>query len=136
MARFIQEEDYELQIKSEIQKLLVENYNDPKLARAEHTAIDQIKAYLCGRYDMAKVFDPEGERDSYIVMTVIDLVLYHLYSSKVPNQLPEHRSQRYEDALMWLKGASRGHMSANLPEIEDSNSDIRIKSHTPQNHKW
>ncbi len=137
MARFIKDEDYGMQIKTEIRGILVSGYDDPKLIQAEITAIDQMTNYLCGRYDVYKIFHSEEPRDHFIVMTVIDLTLYHLYSSRAANQLPDHRSQRYEDALTWLKGASRGTMSANLPMLEDAPScDIRIISHTPLNHKW
>lgn len=138
MVRFIKEDDYGMLIKSEIQAILVTGYDDPKLVQAEQTAIAQMRNYLCGRYNIEKIFDAE-QRDEFIVMTLIDIALYHLYSSKAASKLPEHRSQRYEDALTWLKGASKGTMSVNLPEKETTEAysgDVRIRSHKKQVHKW
>jgi len=132
--RFIKNEDYDLQIKAEIRNILATDFNDPKLVAAENTAIMQMKHHLAN-FDVDKIFSGEN-RDSFIVMTVIDLALYHLYSSKSPNQLPVHRSTRYEDALQWIKGVSRGFIHCSLPKIEGASTNIRVTSHPRQNNRW
>jgi phage gp36-like protein len=145
MARFIQEADYGMQIKQEIIRLLTsENwYDSPKLVRAEQTAIRQIKHWIGKRYDCSIIFDggnPET-RDEYIITITIDVALYHLYSQTGMKDIPEHRQQRYQDVLDWLKEVGSGNITADLPAMIDSEtgeeySEFMFQSRTPQNHKW
>ena len=139
---FITDDDYSVLIRKEIKGILLENYSDTKLAGAEQMAIDQIKNYISGFYDTLKIFSAEGtERNSFIVMITIDCALYHLYTSLAPNKIPQHRSDRYADALEWLKGIADG-KKADLPKIVDEEtgkvkSSIRIVSrYKQQNHKY
>ena len=151
MARFILQEDYAMQIKQEIIRILTtpaEWYNTAKLIRAEQTAIDQIKNRIGKRYDCNLIFtpqpgEPEGadNRDQWIVTITIDIALYHLYSQTGQKDIPEHRQQRYQDAIDWLKDVGNGITLANLPELVDEQtgeeySDFRLNSRTPENHKW
>ncbi|MDL2289896.1 DUF1320 domain-containing protein [Paludibacteraceae bacterium OttesenSCG-928-F17] len=149
MARFIKELDYAMQIKNEIIRLLTINDNDwfntPKLLRAENTAIQQIRHRIGERYDCDKIFapSPQGEadtRDEFIVTITIDIALYHLYSQTGMKDIPEHRQQRYQDALDWLRLVASGDESPQLPKVIDNTgeaySEFRINSRPPENHKW
>lgn len=139
---FIKEDDYTVLVRNEIKDILLESYSETKLSAAEQMAINQIKNYLAGRYDIAKIFAAEDdERNSHIVMIVIDCTLYHLYSGTVPKRMPEIRSQRYQDALDWLKLVSTGDASADLPIKTDDNGNqlqgIKISSKYPMNdNRW
>lgn len=147
MARFIQDTDYPTIIRNEIKAILLEGYTDAKLLLSESMAIAQIRNYLKGRYDVDAIFeghdplpDPDP-RDAYMVMITIDCALYHIYSSTAPNLIPEHRSQRYEDALNWLKSVAKGETIADLPLLTDEEgtelTNVRIKSkYKPEIHKW
>lgn len=146
MARFLQDIDYTALIRDEIKTVLLENYTEAKLLTAEKMAIGQIRNYLKSRYDLEAIFtgydplpDPDP-RDYYIIMISIDCTLYHLYSSLAPNRIPEHRSQRYGDAIKWLIDAGRGNVTADLPLLTvdgEIKSPVRIKSKHPlENHKW
>ena len=146
MGRFLKDTDY-FQIKPEILKLLdgstAELASSIKLLRAEQAAIDQIKNRLSGRFDVAKILgdadDSNDERDNFIVMLAVDLTLYHLYSQTGSKDVPEHRSSRYEDAITWLRDASKGDIPTNLPSaLSDTNQgDIRLWSGSaPENHDW
>lgn len=160
MSRFIIKEDYAMQIKQEIIKLLTSNdaewFNSAALIRAEKTATDQIKQRIGKRYDCTLIFAPlrppvieDGEelgeqidtRDQWIVTLVIDVLLYHLYSKSGSKDIPEHRSTRYQDAIDWLKDVGNGTTTADLPAIVnestgDEYSDIRFNSREPEDHKW
>lgn len=154
MSRFITEADYDVLIRTEIKNILLENYSITKLQSAEQMAISQIKNYLAGRYDVALIFTPMldpvvvnipsvqiDNRNAFIVMIVIDCALYHLYCSIAPNKIPEHRSNRYQDALEWLKLMAEGKSNADLPMITNSNGeskgDFRLSSkNTASNNKW
>lgn len=121
--RFLTDNDYTPLIREEIKDILLENYSETKLLRAEDMAVAQVKNYLSGRYDMEQVFTlPEGNddtRNAHIVMTVVDCALYHLYTSIAPDRLPKIRSDRYQDALDWLKEVGKGQMNADLPVYVD-----------------
>ena len=148
--RFIIEPDYGMQIKNEIIRLLTGEdwYNSPRLVRAEETAIQQIRHWLAPRstrlqnYDLDALFqsDNPAGRDRYIVTVVIDLALYHLYSQTGMKDIPQHRQQRYQDVLDWLKEVGSGNITAELPLIlpeggEDM-GEFMFQSRKPQNHKW
>lgn len=154
MSRFIQEGDYAMQIKNEIIRLLsspTDWFSSPKLVRAEQTAIQQIRHRIGRRYDCDLIFQPllppgEGNgtqldsRDQWIVTITIDIALYHLYSQTGMKDIPEHRQQRYQDVLDWLKDVGNGTTLAELPELVDDEgetySEFRLNSRPPENHKW
>jgi phage gp36-like protein len=148
MARFIAEGDYAMQIKNEIIKLLTapaDWFNSTKLVRAEQTAIDQIRNYISKRYDCTVIFTPTSDeqpdtRDQFMVTITIDIALYHLYSQTGMKDIPEHRSQRYQDALEWLKDVGTGSIAANLPEMEyeggETYGDFLVNSRKPEENKW
>ena len=155
MSRFIKNTDYDVLIRTEIRNILLENYSETKLLSAEQMAISQIKNYLAGRYDVALIFTPlpepaEGDnpgeqidsRNAYIVMITIDCALYHLYCSIAPNKIPEHRSNRYQDVMEWLKMMAEGKGYADLPLIKDQTTgevkdNFRLTSNnTFTNNKW
>lgn len=139
---FLQDTDYSVLIRNEIKSLLEEE-NPADRLKAESMAIAQMKAYLSGRYDVDAIFIDPGTPDTrnmHIVMLAIDITLYHLYSSEAPGRMPEHRSNRYEDALSWLKDAARGNIKPDLPLLTNDEGeeslDIRFNSRLPNNHKW
>ena len=153
MSRFLKDTDYAVLIRNEIKNILLENYSETKLLSAEQMAIAQIKNYLAGRYDVGLIFTPmlppaegEGEqldsRNAYIVMITIDCTLYHLYSSVAPNKMPEHRSNRYQDVIEWLKMMAEGKGYADLPLIKDESTgevkdSFRLSSNNKvTNNKW
>lgn len=155
MARFLKDTDYDVLIRTEIKQILLENYSANKLLSAEQMAISQIKNYLAGRYQTDLIFQgllppAEGEepgeqiddRNHFIVMITIDCALYHLYCSLAPNKIPQHRSERYNDALEWLKMMAKGESTADLPLIVDETTGevkdaFRLSSNNKQsNNKW
>ena len=139
---FLTTEDYTALIRNEIKDILLENYSEAKLRVAQQMAIDQVKNYLSGRYDVAEIFSKEGtERNAHIVMLTLDCTLYHLYTSTVPKRMPEIRSVRYQDAIDWLKAIGSGEISANLPLIKSQDGQqllgIKIQSkYAPSSNKW
>lgn len=143
---FLKETDYEVQIRSEIASLIDTSTEKTKLRTAVDMAISQIKNYLAGRYDLDKIFvnaPADGEpdtRDIFIVMITIDMALYHLWSKEGGNRIPQTRTDRYADALDWLRAVQKG-AATNLPVITDANEqpvyDVRISSkHTPENNRY
>lgn len=145
MARFLQDTDYDVLIRAEIKSLLSENdgtVNQNKILQAESMAVAQIKNYLFGKYDVEQIFNATGTgRNQHIIMTLIDMALYHLYSSISPDKIPEHRSNRYQDAIEWLKDVAKGNILADLPRRIDTDGQpklgIKISSkHPPEDNRW
>lgn len=139
---FITEDDYTALMRQEIKELLLEGYQDTKLNAAEQMGLHQVKNYLAGKYDVALIFEQEGlNRNSHIVMITLDCVLYHLYTSTIPDKMPSIRAERYQDAIDWLKLAAKGDAMADLPLKTDLEgnplSGFKISSkYKRQNHKW
>lgn len=139
---FLKQEDYTALIRNEIKDILLENYSESKLQAAEQMAIQQVKNYLSGRYDVDTIFTTtNSDRNAHIVMVVLDCALYHLYTSTVPKRMPDIRSQRYQDAIDWLKMVGKGEISADLPLKQNEQGEellgVKIKSkYPPSNNKW
>ncbi|MBP1631206.1 MAG: hypothetical protein H6Q15_2099 [Bacteroidetes bacterium] len=139
---FIEDTDFEVQVREEILAMLgVEDLNNSTaIITAEQMAISQIKENIGGRYDTDAIFASTGlDRNFYIVMITIDIMLYHLWSKKAPKRIPETRETRYGDALDWLKPVGKGTLSCTLPQknIEDYTGDIIIESlYKPTNNKY
>jgi phage gp36-like protein len=135
---FITDNDYEVQTRQEILNLLDGSEPHSALRSAEKMAQDQIRNYIGGKYNLDTVFAEEGDtRDMFIVMIVVDIAIYHLWSKKAPRKVPEHRSLRYQDALDWLKQVAAG-AACSLPPIgqEDFNCDIIIESRKLNDNKY
>ena len=138
MLRFLQDSDYEDQVRNEIRTLLDSTPDMRKLRRAEEKAIAQMKMYLCSRYDVEQIFHipQEGEadrRNAFIVMSLIDIVLYHLWSKERGKDVPQIRNDRYQDALDWLKSVGNGEELSDLPAKlpEEVSGGVQIYSPYP-----
>ncbi len=137
---FLTDDDYDVQLRSEIGRIIDTTDDKIKLRRAEDFAIAQIKNYIGGRYDLDKVFNcPKDERNDFIVMITIDIALYHLWSKEGANKIPQTRTDRYADALDWLKAVQKG-ADTQLPLIETDNKqsgNLRIWSkHKPSDNRF
>ncbi|WP_139422988.1 phage protein Gp36 family protein [Chryseobacterium mulctrae] len=150
---FITDNDYSLLVRREIKDVLLEDYFDEeseeennerntKLSTAEQTAISQVKNYLFGKYDTNKIFSATGDaRNSHIVMITMDCALYHLYTGANRKAMPEVRSQRYGDAIEWLKLVATGEGTADLPpktnDSGESITGIKFSSRfTSESQRW
>jgi len=127
---FIADSDYNVQIRAEISKIIDETTEKTKLKRAVDMAVAQMKNYLGGRYDVDAIFidapgtGEEDLRDQFIVMSVIDMALYHLWSKEGGNNIPKTRELRYADILDWLKAVQKG-AATNLPLIVDDDGEMK-----------
>jgi len=137
---FITDDDYTVQTKSEILTLLDGTDDKSDLRKAELMAIDEIKSYISGRYDVAAIFNTTGDsRNMFLVMIIIDFALYHLWSGRAPRNMPSHRKTRYDDALAWITDVGQGDIPTDLPALQGEalNSEIRIYStYIPNSNKY
>lgn len=111
--------------------------------KLENDPDDKYLAYQCINIpsttpDDASTWKVYTERNSFAIMYLVDITLYHLMS-----RFPKHfevRSERYKEALDWLKGVAAGELDANLPQKDITNTQtqpfIRWGSHEAENNRW
>lgn len=119
--RFLRDTDYDDQIRAELRAVIDPTQDSTQLRAAELKALSQMKKYLSSRYDIFAIFavptdDAEDTRDAFIVMTLVDIVLYHIWS-KERGRMPQVRNDRYQDALDWLKTVGNGEQICDLPPL-------------------
>lgn len=146
MARFLTDADYDMQVKTEILRLLDGSTptnlgNNYKLLKAERAAVKQIRHWIGNRVDCDAVFitpDDPDTRDEFVIMLTVDLTLYHLYSQTGNKDVPEHRQNRYDDALKWLKDVGRGDVNSELPALpeDEFKTDFRLNSRPVDDNEW
>lgn len=73
-----------------------------------------------------------------LVMMAVDMTIYHLFAKIASRQTPQDVSERYGDALSWLKDVSRGKLAPEYPEIGTSapSNVMRWGSQTKLNQRY
>ena len=83
-------------------------------------AIEEVKSYLCSRYDIEKTFSAEAsERNPLILEITKDVALWQIIRLSNPDILHERVKDRYDRAIEWLDKVARGLISPTLPIIQD-----------------
>lgn len=70
---------------------------------------------------------PGSPRNPLIVQYTTDIVLYHLHKRANPRDIPQLRVIAYDQAMSWLKAASKETISPNLPRY--ASPDIKNEHH-------
>lgn len=107
----------------------------------------QNQLYTCklsstGNYpNNATYFETKESRNALIVRQMVDLVLYELHSRINPRNIPEHRIQRRDDAIRYLRDVSdpRKNIIPDLPLItfaENTGNDISFGTTSNENHSY
>lgn len=124
---FLKAEDYQVQVRQWVTTILTDG-GATLLQRAEMSAQEEMESYLSNKFDVAKIFDPdqdEADRSSLVVMYLVDIAIYHLHANITPNDVPEVRQVRYDNAMAWLNKVNKGLITPNLPipELEEGEED-------------
>ncbi|MCS6821697.1 MAG: DUF1320 domain-containing protein [Microscillaceae bacterium] len=123
---WLTEQDLRKQIRGSVLAQIIEQ-DASLLHEAELATLAEIESYLRQRFDVAQIWATTAEqRNGLLVMYAVDILLYHLHSRINPNQIPEIRVKRYDDALEWLKAVSKATLSPALPLL-DNNNDTTSK---------
>lgn len=61
--------------------------------------------------DAAPYWTLSTRRNPYLVMVLVDIVLYHVHSRISPNNIPKLRLDRYQEAMDWLHEVAMGRSS-------------------------
>lgn len=103
MSKFINSDDYDASIHSEILSRLTRD-DESIVEICEDRAIAEMRGYLSARYDVDAIFSTEGKaRNQLVLMMTIDIAVYHLFCIHNPQKISQIRKDRYERAIEWLK---------------------------------
>lgn len=120
---YVVDDDYNKVIKDDILDRVLQG-NPAYLWDAERATKSEIEGYLSSRYDTTAIFSQTGaNRNSYLVMIFVDIVLYHIHSRINPRQIPEIRVDRYERAIAWLKMVTKGEVTPDLPTLPSEQNE-------------
>ncbi|WP_400192804.1 phage protein Gp36 family protein [Hymenobacter sp. B81] len=112
---FLTDEDYLAQIDQDDLRDLTEADSTIR-ELAERNALSEVAGYLRGRFDMEAAYAQQGEdRNGQLVMTVVDVTLWHLMPRVTFRNVAEVRETRYKAALAWLKQVESGRGNPDLP---------------------
>jgi len=99
---------------------IVTNSDSRKRERALEMAMDEVRSYMRTRYRINQEFLKTGDdRNDYIMLIVIDLTLYHLFSMLAPRMGMETKKERYDAAIRWLKDVRDGKSDPGIPSVDD-----------------
>ncbi len=111
MSNFITIEDYSASIHREILDALIRE-DVAIIEMVEDRAISEMRGYLSRRYDVDAIFFSTGKsRNDLILMLALDIAIYHIFTIHNPQKLSAVRTARYERAIEYLKGVSKGELS-------------------------
>ena len=122
MTNFITTSDYNASIHREILSSLLRetsaggqpnpDYDPQVIEICEDRTISEMRSYLDKFYDCDAIFSARGEkRHSLILMFALDITIYHIFSIHNPYKIADIRKDRYERAIEWLRGVSRGEIT-------------------------
>lgn len=101
---------------------------------AENAAEEEMKTYLRKRFDVQTEFAKTGsDRNAFLVMKLIDITIYHMFAKVAQRQTPEDVGIRYEEAIKWLTGVSKGHFTPDIEPIQEANKEILFGGSTKIN---
>ena len=99
---------------------IVTNADAAKRERALKMAMDEVRSYMRIRYRINHEFLKTGDdRNDYIMLIVIDLTMYHLFSMLAPRMGMETKKERYDAAIKWLKDVRDGKSDPGIPSVDD-----------------
>ena len=102
-----------------------ENDNDillTNLAAAE----EEVRSYLAGRYDVAKIFKATGDdRNPLLLELTKNIAVYYIARLSNVDMLYKQVRERYDAAIDWLNRVAGGKLNPDLPPKtdEDGNPD-------------
>lgn len=112
---------------------IVTNADANKRERALKMAMDEVRSYMRIRYRINQEFEKIGDaRNDYIMLIVIDLTIYHLFSMLAPRMGMETKKERYDAALRWLKDVRDGKSDPGIPSVDDPLDEGTDPSENPE----
>lgn len=91
--------------------------NDTAITQAAiDSAIIEMKGYLSPQYDVATIFNATGSNRNPLVLTFCkDIAIWHFITVACPDVEFEHRKDRYQRAIQWLRDIHTRRIPVDLP---------------------
>ncbi len=100
-----------------------ESYNADEYVYAPDEIIYKVLVNNPGQdFSDPSKFTPQDPRNRQIVMYAVDITLYNLHSNSSPQNIPDLRVKRYDDAIKALTMMMNGQLNPDLPRLPDGNS--------------
>jgi len=108
MGKFIEQEDYDASIHSDILEAVTRG-DQRTVEVCQNRAIQEMRGYISARYDCDAIFGATGEnRIDLVVMYCLDITIYHTLTVHNPQKISQIRKDRFEEAKTWLQGVRDG----------------------------
>lgn len=140
MSQFINLEDFDASMHREVLSAITRD-DETIIEMCIQRSLSQIRGYVSGRYNCDKIFTSLGDgRHRLILMHALDLTIYHLLSIHNPQKMTQLRKDRYDEAITYLEGVSRGRLSyegaprAN-DEIVRKNAPLQARSNPKRQNR-
>ena len=134
-TNYITREDYPSAIRGEFIDRVVGD--DPQILEiVEDQAIEEMRGYLSGRYQIDAEFAKTGDdRHSLVLMFAKDIAIYHLCSIR-EGLMTQTRIDRYDRAVKWLEGVQKGDVTVEgLDRLEEEEGGARSEFQMKSNPK-
>jgi len=140
MLKYITLEELKVFIKDNVLGDITQD-NYTLVEQMEKASISEIDSYIGFKYNTTEIFNKSGDnRNTFMVTTIIDMILFHLHSRISPTDIPEIRLLRYQKAIDWLEQVSKGKLTPNLPvmdlEYNNRSGEDRFGSAPKVNNTW
>jgi hypothetical protein len=85
-------------------------------------------------------FSEYNGRNPFVILKLVDLILYDLHSKYARRLMPQIVIDRYKEAVEWVQRVGDGLIDADLPVLDSGtlseSSDIRYNSHPAEDNRW
>lgn len=105
------------------------------------TAMEEIKSYLCSRYDIVAVYATTGaNRNPLILELCKDITLWNILKLSNPDIIYDKAKDRYDRTIATLDKIAKGIITPTLPLIVDEagaeTTPIKFGSIDKQQYDW
>jgi phage gp36-like protein len=122
--------------------LAVLTRDDPNTVnQAIGEAVEEVRGYLCARYDIDSEFRKSGEeRNVRVVNLVREIAVYNCYKISNMANMPDTRQQIYKDTIQSLIRIQEEKESipglGRLSSTSGGSNYIAFGGNKPRNNKW
>lgn len=108
---FIELTDFPASIHTDIRDALTKGDNTVITDNIDRT-IDEMKAYLNGRYDTANIFNKTAnDRNKYILRLALSITIYYIFLVHNPRKITQVIVDEYERAIETLQDIKLGNLN-------------------------
>lgn len=121
---FIKDEELKSVKQSNIMKA-VSSSDSTILNEVELQVIEEITAYISGKYDAEYIFaQKDGKRSHLIKRITLQMMFFYLSLRIVSDDIPSYLQQQYDNNIALLKDIANGKLNPDLPLKDPNVEDV------------